>query len=337
MELLEVDDLRAHFRTAEGVVRAVDGVSFSVAAGETLGIVGESGSGKSVTAMSIMRLNPSPPCHYAGGRIRYQGRDLLGATERELRAIRGKEISMIFQDPTTCLNPVLTVGDQIAEAIRSHERVSRKQALRRAVQALDEVGMPGAAQRARDYPHQLSGGMRQRAMIAAALAGRPKILIADEPTTALDVTIQAQILELLAELKAAHGMSIIMITHDLGVVSQIADRVLVMYGGKAVESGTPKELFQDPLMPYTWSLLRAVPRLDADDPPMPIGGQPPSLADPPPGCRFAPRCRFADERCTTTEQALESRAAGRWAACVHTAAEFRALAAALDEPTEAGR
>ncbi|MER5388972.1 ABC transporter ATP-binding protein [Saccharopolyspora sp. NPDC002686] len=335
MPLLEVEDLQAHFHTPEGVVRAVDGVSFSVDEGETLGIVGESGSGKSVTAMSIMRLNPSPPCRYTGGRIRYQGRDLLSADERELRAIRGSEISMIFQDPTTCLNPVLTIGDQIAESVRSHERVSRKQALRRAVQALDEVGMPSAERRARDYPHQLSGGMRQRAMIAVALAGRPKVLIADEPTTALDVTIQAQILELLEQLKAAHGMSIL--THDLGVVSQIADRVLVMCGGRAVESGTPKELFQDPLMPYTWSLLRAVPRLDADLAPEPIRGQPPSLADLPPGCPFAPRCRFADDRCTTTDLVLDRKAEGRWAACVHTAAEFRALAAALDEPNEAGR
>ncbi|TDD48806.1 ABC transporter ATP-binding protein [Saccharopolyspora elongata] len=336
MPLLEVDDLQAHFRTADGVVRAVDGVSFTVDEGETLGIVGESGSGKSVTAMSIMRLNPSPPCHYAGGRIRFRGRDLLGASERELRSIRGNEISMIFQDPTTCLNPVLTIGDQIAEAIRTHERVSRREAMRRAVRTLDEVGMPSPARRARDYPHQLSGGMRQRAMIAVALARRPKILIADEPTTALDVTIQAQILELLGQLKSAYGMSIIMITHDLGVVSQIADRVLVMYGGKAVESGTPKQLFQDPLMPYTWSLLRAVPRLDSEVAPEPIGGHPPSLADESPGCRFAPRCRFADDRCTRTEPVLDHKAEGRLAACVHTADAFRELAGALDD-AEAGR
>ncbi|HIN16734.1 MAG TPA: ABC transporter ATP-binding protein, partial [Gammaproteobacteria bacterium] len=261
--VLKVDDLRTHFRTLDGIVRAVDGVSFEVGRGETLGVVGESGCGKSVTAMTILRLLAMPPASIESGEIWYGDRDLLQLNEREMRSIRGNEISMIFQEPMTSLNPVLTVGRQIGESIQLHQGATKKEALDKAVTALDLVGIPEAAQRAIEYPHQLSGGMRQRVMIAMALSCNPRLLIADEPTTALDVTIQAQILNLMVDLKERLGTAIILITQDLGVVAEMAQRVIVMYAGRKVEEAPVAQLFADPLHPYTAGLLGSIPRLNS--------------------------------------------------------------------------
>jgi len=305
--LLEVRDLSVSFTTEDGVVRAVDGVSFTLSPHEVLGIVGESGSGKSVTMMSILRLITDPNAEY-GGQVLYKGRDVMTLPADRMREVRGGEIAMIFQDPMTSLNPVYRVGDQIVEAILMHQAIGKAMAKRRAIELLGAVGIPQPARRADDFPHQFSGGMRQRAMIAMALANDPDILIADEPTTALDVTIQAQILELVGRLKDEFGSAVILITHDLGVVAGIADRIAVMYAGRIVEFGPKRDLFYDPQHPYTWGLLGSIPRLDRPKAERlhSIAGMPPSLIDPPPGCRFRPRCPHAFDRCAA-EPALEAR------------------------------
>ncbi|MEA2901087.1 MAG: peptide/nickel transport system ATP-binding protein ddpF [Actinomycetota bacterium] len=297
--LLSVEDLRVHFHTDAGVVKAVDGVSWSVGRGETLGIVGESGSGKSVSALAVMGLVPVPPGRFESGRILFQGRDLLKADDKELRAIRGKEISMIFQDPLTSLNPVFRVGHQIAEVIQVHEKVGRIAARKRAVDLLAEVGIPNPAQRAREYPHQFSGGMRQRAMIAMALALDPAVLLADEPTTALDVTVQAQIMELLLRLQADRGTAVVLITHNLGLVAGHADRVVVMYAGRVAETAGVDDLYYRPRHAYTLGLLSSLARLDRrrTERLKPIVGQPPSMIRVPAGCAFNPRCPFATDIC----------------------------------------
>jgi peptide/nickel transport system ATP-binding protein/oligopeptide transport system ATP-binding protein len=299
-ELLRVENLRTWFLTEAGVVRAVDGVDFSLEAGKTLGVVGESGSGKSVTALSVMRLIDRPGEILEGSRIVFDGRDLTALKDAEMEVVRGNEISMIFQEPMTSLNPVYTVGDQIAEAVRLHEGVSKKDAGARAVEMLTLVGIPEAAKRARDFPHQLSGGMRQRVMIAMALACGPKLIIADEPTTALDVTIQAQILELMMELQDRLGMSILLITHDLGVVAETCDDVVVMYGGRVVEKGPVEGVFGSPQHPYTEALLHSIPVLGMTqtEPLRVIRGNVPSPLNWPQGCRFAPRCDYAFEKCS---------------------------------------
>ena len=296
--LLEVDDLRLEFRTRDGVVRALNGVSYSVAAGETLAILGESGSGKSVSAQAIMGLLETPPAHVTGGEIRYRGRDLLTATEEERRQVRGKEIAMVFQDSLSALNPVFPVGWQIAETLRVRRGMNKTDALDRAAQLMDQVRIPDARRRLSDYPHQFSGGMRQRAMIAMALALDPPVLIADEPTTALDVTVQAQIMQLLAELQAERNMALILITHDLAVVAGIADRIAVMYAGRVIEQSDVYSLYAAPAHPYTRGLLGSVPRLDLKGGRLAsIPGSPPSLANIPPGCPFHPRCRYAQSIC----------------------------------------
>ncbi|MGH9839664.1 MAG: ABC transporter ATP-binding protein [Blastocatellia bacterium] len=305
MSPLEVRNLRTYFVTGRGEVRAVDDVSFTLAEGELLSLVGESGCGKSVTALSILRL-VSQPGRIAGGEIFFEGRDLLKLTEREMRAIRGDDIAMIFQDPMTSLNPVFTVGEQIAEAIRLHRKVSKKEAWNQAVEGMRDVAIPAPETRAKSYPHEMSGGMRQRVMIAMALACDPKLLIADEPTTALDVTIQAQILDLLNELRERRNLALLLITHDLGVVAETADRVAVMYAGKIVEEAPVKELFRHPRHPYTEGLLRAVPRLDESGEArkrrlQTIEGVVPNPLELPPGCRFAPRCEHAREQCRVGE------------------------------------
>ncbi len=291
--LLRVSNLKTTFRSEDGVVSAVNGLSFSVEAGSTLGIVGESGSGKSVTALSIMRLIPQPPGKIESGEVVFKGKDLLKASDHEMRAIRGHEIAMIFQDPMTSLNPVLTVGDQIAEATRLHLGYSKKDAMDRAVDMLRLVRIPVPEKRVNEYPHQFSGGMRQRVMIAMALSCDPAVLIADEPTTALDVTVQAQILDLMNEMQERLGSAIVMITHDLGVVAETCQNVLVMYGGNLVEYGSADQIFNAPKMPYTIGLLESLPRLDgAGDRLVPIPGQPPNLLRMPSGCAFAPRCKY---------------------------------------------
>jgi peptide/nickel transport system ATP-binding protein/oligopeptide transport system ATP-binding protein len=321
--LLSVRDLQTTFilgRRAE--VRAVDGVSFDVFPGETLAIVGESGSGKSVTSLSIMRLLPAATGKITGGHIMFRGRDLATLSEREMRSIRGREIGMIFQEPMTSLNPVHTIGDQISETVIRHEGVSRAKGLERAVEMLALVGIPEPRKRAANYPHQMSGGMRQRAMIAMALSCRPALLIADEPTTALDVTIQAQILELMKDLQRQMGMAIIFITHDLGVVAEVADRVLVMYAAQAVETGPVGEIFANPRMPYTAGLMGSIPRLGASERKVrltTIPGQVPSLARLPQGCRFAPRCAFAIDACRAGEPALATVSPGHAARCIRAA------------------
>jgi len=291
--LLSVEDLRAHFHTDDGVVRAVDGVTYDIHRGEVFAVVGESGSGKSVMAMTIMGLVPDVTI--AGGAVRWKGRDLLSMSEEERRRIRGGEIAMIFQDPLTALNPVHTVGRQIGEMARIHEGLSKKQALERAVEMLDLVGIPEPRKRAAMYPHEFSGGMRQRAMIAMAITCKPDLLIADEPTTALDVTVQAQVLEVLLDIKDEIDSAIMLITHDLGVVAGLADRVMVMYAGRQAELGTTPEVFYEARHPYTLGLLASLPRLDdtGDEPLVPIPGAPPSLIRRPSGCPFHPRCRFA--------------------------------------------
>ncbi|GAC1437635.1 MAG: ABC transporter ATP-binding protein [Solirubrobacteraceae bacterium] len=306
--LLEVDELEVSFRSEEGLVRAVDGVSFGVDRGEILAIVGESGCGKSVTAMTLMGLTRSPNASF-GGSAQLDGLELIGASEAEMREIRGERIAMIFQDPMSALDPVYRIGDQIVEQIRAHDReITKGAAMHRAVELMERVGIPRARERARAYPHQFSGGMRQRVMIAMALSCSPDLLIADEPTTALDVTIQAQILEEITALRAATNAGVIMVTHDLGVVADVADRIAVMYAGRVVEQGTLDELFYDPQHPYTWGLLGSITRVDRDRPRrLPaIAGQPPSLLDPPPGCHFRPRCPHEFAKCLE-RPALEAR------------------------------
>ena len=331
--MLEVNNLKTHFKTADGVVKAVDGVSFSLEPGENLGIVGESGSGKSVTALSIMGLNPKPPAEYPEGEILFEGENLLEASDSRMQKIRGNDIAMIFQDPMTSLNPVFTVGNQIREAIRIHQNVSKDEARQRTVQVLKDVGIPRPEERAKDYPHQFSGGMRQRAMIAMGLACNPKVLIADEPTTALDVTIQAQILDLMVGLQERYGTAIIMITHDLGVVAQIADKVMVMYAGRAVEKGATDGVFYDPLMPYSWALLRSLPRLDTAGEVrlLPIEGQPPSLIFLPKGCNFSPRCPFVKDECHEIDPDLYEKKPGHSAACILSVEEIESRKHRMDE------
>jgi oligopeptide/dipeptide ABC transporter ATP-binding protein len=318
--LLEVKNLQTYFPTRAGLVRAVDGVSFYIDRGELLGLVGESGCGKSITALSIMRLI-APPGKIVGGEISFDGRNLLKLSDSEMRAIRGDDIAMIFQDPMTSLNPVFTVGEQIAEALRLHRKLSRKAARAGAIEAMREVSIPDPARRIDDYPHQLSGGMRQRVMIAMALACDPKLLIADEPTTALDVTIQAQILELLNELRKNRDLGVLLITHDLGVVAEVADRVAVMYTGRIVEESPVEELFARPRHPYTEGLLRSVPKLTSATAAKAerletIEGTVPSPTDLPPGCHFAPRCPYRMPRCTAEEIPLYDLSGGVRVRCV---------------------
>ena len=318
--LLRIEDLRTHFFTLDGVTRAVDGVSLSIEAGETLGIVGESGCGKSVTALSIMRLLPPKLGRVVSGAIEFDGRDLLALGEGEMRDIRGNRIAMIFQEPMTSLNPVLTVGDQIAEAVMIHQKKSRSEAMTHAIEMLRLVRIPDAERRVRDYPHQFSGGMRQRVMIAMALCCNPRLLIADEPTTALDVTIQAQILKLMLELKGRFGAAVMLITHDLGVVAETCQRVIVMYAGRKVEEAPVLALFDQPMHPYTRGLMASIPsrRLDKSARRLQeIPGIVPSLREPIPGCPFAPRCGFASDRCRSEAPPLAEHAVGHWAACWH--------------------
>ncbi|WP_108670254.1 ABC transporter ATP-binding protein [Peribacillus acanthi] len=297
-KVLQVNDLHVDFKTYGGEVKAVRGVSFDLHKGETLAIVGESGCGKSVTSQSIMRLIPNPPGKITQGSILFKGKDLTTLKDAEMRSIRGADISMIFQDPMTALNPTLTIGDQIMEGIIQHEKVSKEEARKKALSMLDLVGIPSPLTRLKQYPHQFSGGMRQRIVIAMALVCQPEVLIADEPTTALDVTIQAQILDLFKDIQKKTGVSIILITHDLGVVAQVADRIAVMYAGKIVETGTRREIFYNPQHPYTRGLLNSVPRLDLEGTELvPIVGSPPDLFAPPIGCAFAARCSYAMEVC----------------------------------------
>ena len=318
--LLEVRDLSTWFYTIEGIVKAVDGVSFELRQGEVLGLVGESGCGKSMTALSILRLIPNPPGRIVSGEIRFEGEDLLGLNEGEMRGVRGKAISMIFQEPMSSLNPAMTVGYQIVEAYLTHHEMGRREAWRGAEEMLRLVGIPLPERRVYEYPHQLSGGMRQRAMIAMALACRPKLLIADEPTTALDVTIQAQILDLMMRLKREMGTSIILITHNLGVIAEVAQRVGVMYAGRLVEVGGTLDLFEEPMHPYTRGLLGSIPRVDRDvdkyrSPLREIPGVVPSLLGLPLGCKFRPRCLEAVGVCGGEEPSLEEKRGGHWVRC----------------------
>ncbi|MBL9085318.1 MAG: ABC transporter ATP-binding protein [Planctomycetales bacterium] len=315
--LLQVENLTVEFRTDDGVVRAVNDVSFHVEAGETLGVAGESGSGKSVTNLAMLRLIPTPPGRIVGGRALFKGEDLLTMTSERLRKIRGRHIAMIFQDPMTSLNPLMTVADQLTEVTRLHLGHTAKQARDHAVTMLERVGIPAAARRVNDYPHQFSGGMRQRVMIAMALSCKPEVLIADEPTTALDVTIQAQILELIRELQEQQGTAVILITHDLGVMANSCRRVAVMYAGRIVEEAPVDALFYHPRHPYTLGLLNSRPKLEADGSSklQPIAGQPPNLADLPAGCAFHPRCPFAIERCRTERPLLRPAPTGNLFAC----------------------
>lgn len=316
-KILEVKDLEVSFHTFGGEVKAVRGVNFSVEKGKTVAIVGESGCGKSVTAKSIMQLLPKPPADYKGGEILFNGENILNKSERQMQKVRGNDIGMIFQDPMTSLNPTAKVGSQIAEGLLRHRKVSRKQAHEKAIELLDLVGIPQPEKRVEQYPHEFSGGMRQRAMIAIALACQPKLLIADEPTTALDVTIQAQILELMKDLQSKTGTSIILITHDLGVVAEMVDDVVVMYAGQVVETGTVDEIFANPHHPYTQGLLKSVPRLDQNknEPLYPIVGSPPDLMDPPKGCPFFARCEHAMEVCRNHNPVLESMGGKHYASC----------------------
>ena len=315
--LLDVRNLRTHFHTSTGVVRAVDGVSWDVRKGETVALVGESGCGKSVSALSVMRLVSAPAGRIVGGEIIFKGRNLLALSEEEMRRVRGREIGMIFQEPMTSLNPVLTIGRQLTETVETHLGMTSAQAQARAVELLSLVGIPDGARRLRQFPHQFSGGMRQRIMIGMALACDPALVLADEPTTALDVTIQAQILELMKSLSRRLGVAIMMITHNLGVVARYADRVNVMYAGKIVERATAREIYANPRHPYTLGLLRSVPRLDEPRRAklQPIPGQPPDLSRLPAGCSFAPRCAYAIDRCRQEEPALEPVTADHLSAC----------------------
>jgi peptide/nickel transport system ATP-binding protein len=320
--LLEVRDLKVSFRTEDGIVRAVDGISFSVDQGEVLGIVGESGSGKSVSMLSVMRLITDPNVMYQG-EILYKGRNLMGLSKDAMREVRGEEIAMIFQDPMTSLNPVYTVGWQIEEQLHEHNDLSKGQARRRAIELLSQVGIPRPEQRIDDYPHQFSGGMRQRVMIALALSCNPDLLIADEPTTALDVTIQAQILELIKNLQRDFGSAVVLITHDLGVVADIADRINVMYAGRIVEQGDKDQIFYDPQHPYAWGLLGSIARLDRPKARRltAIAGQPPSMINPPQGCSFRPRCPQAFDRCRVEDPPLTAKVGGGHLDACHLSVE----------------
>jgi oligopeptide transport system ATP-binding protein len=326
MALLEVNDLRTHFFTREGAVQAVDGVSFAVERGRTLGIVGESGCGKSVTALSIMGLIPKPPAKIVSGSVMFDGRDLTTLSESQLEDVRGKEIAMIFQDPMTSLNPTFKIGTQITETLRRHFDVSKEAARQRAVELLEEVGIPRAGERLDDYPHQFSGGMRQRVMIAIALSCNPKLLIADEPTTALDVTLQAQILDLLDRLRQEHQMAMIIITHDMGVVAEAADDVAVMYAGQIVEQASAFDLYENPEHPYTEALLGALPQLEGEGIRegrlTAIPGRPPDLVDPPQACRFAARCPYSgQDSCASEPQELREVRPGHLVRSAHPACE----------------
>ncbi len=337
MALLEVDDLRTHFFTREGVVHAVDGISFSLEKGKTLGIVGESGCGKSVTALSIMGLIPKPPAKIVSGSVRYEGRELTTLSEKKLEDVRGREIAMIFQDPMTSLNPTLTIGTQITETIRRHYDVAQKQANKKAIELLEEVRIPRAAERLSDYPHRFSGGMRQRVMIAIALSCDPKLLIADEPTTALDVTVQASVLDLLDDLRHEHEMAMIIITHDMGVVAEAADDIIVMYAGQVVEHATTLDLFDRPEHPYTEALLGALPQLEGEGIRQgrltAIPGRPPDLLAPPAACRFGPRCPYAgSDSCTEHEPELRELRPGHWVRSAHPASERAAARAPEKAP-----
>ena len=318
--LLEIRGLKTHFATDDGVVQAVDGVDLTISRGETLGVVGESGCGKTVTALSVLKLIPMPPGRIVSGQILWRGRDLVPLPAGEMDSIRTKEISIIFQEPMTSLNPVYTVGEQIAEVVRRHEGLGRRAALEKTIDMLRLVRIPNPERRVHDYPHQFSGGMRQRVMIAMALSCNPKLLIADEPTTALDVTIQAQILELLQDLKARFGMAVMLITHAMGVVAETAQRVVVMYAGKIIEEAPVERLFERPHHPYTQGLIRSIPRIDRAATRKTrleaIGGVVPNLLNLPPGCRFAPRCRFATDVCRAATPPLREIAPGHKVACV---------------------
>ena len=331
--LLKVDGLITRFRTDAGVVTAVDGLSFTLAKGEVLGIVGESGSGKSVTQLSILGLLPKPPAQIDGGTAMFAGKDLLKMSDKELRGLRGNRVAMIFQDPMTSLNPFLRISRQLDEVLATHTDLKKDARRSRVIEVLDAVGIPDAAERVDQYPHQFSGGMRQRVMIAMALLCNPELLIADEPTTALDVTIQAQILELLGKLREDHDTAIVLITHDLGVVAGAADRVLVMYAGRVMEQASTRALFRAPSHPYTVGLLRSLPRLDGEgeDALVPIPGKPPVLTEVPAGCPFAPRCAHADERCLTERPAMTVVGEGHGVACHYPGV---ATASAPAEPEE---
>jgi oligopeptide/dipeptide ABC transporter ATP-binding protein len=329
MPLLEVKDLKTHFFTREGVVQAVDGVSFTVEPGRTLGLVGESGCGKSVTALSIMGLIPKPPAKIVGGHVLFEGKDLTQLNDRQLQNVRGRQIGMIFQDPMTSLNPTLKIGTQITETLRRHFEIPKDDARKRAIELLEEVRIPRAAERLDDYPHRFSGGMRQRVMIAIALSCNPRLLIADEPTTALDVTIQAQILDLLDELRREHEMAMILITHDMGVVAETADDIAVMYAGQIVEYTDSLELFDHPEHPYTEALLGALPQLEGDEREIRDGrltsipGRPPDLIDPPEACRFGPRCPYSeyDDMCTRVPPELREIRSGHFVRTAHPTSE----------------
>ena len=315
--LLEVKDLATHFFTQDGVVKAVDGISYTLAEGEVLGVVGESGCGKSVHALSIMRLVANPPGRIVGGEILFEGENLLNMDDSEMRHIRGNRIAMVFQEPMTSLNPVLTIGRQLTETLELHQKMARQEARTRAAELLQTVGIPDSESRLSDYPHQFSGGMRQRVMIAMALSCNPRLIIADEPTTALDVTIQAQILELMRDLAVEFGTAMVIITHNLGVVARYAHRVVVMYAGKIVETGTAHDIYRNPRHPYTIALLNSVPRLDATERVRldAIEGLPPDLVDLPQGCSFAPRCKYAYERCTQETPVLVETDTNHTSAC----------------------
>jgi oligopeptide/dipeptide ABC transporter ATP-binding protein len=327
MPILEVSDLRTYFYTREGAVKAVDGISFAVEKGRTLGLVGESGCGKSVTALSIMGLLPKPPAKIVSGEVLFDGQDLVGLKERDLEDLRGRELAMIFQDPMTSLNPTLTIGTQITETLRRHFDIGKDEARKRAVELLDEVRIPDAASRLDDYPHRYSGGMRQRVMIAIAIACNPRLLIADEPTTALDVTVQAGILDLLEELRMEHEMAMILITHDMGVVAEAADEVAVMYAGQIVEQASVLDLFDRPEHPYTEALLGALPQIEGEGIRQgrltAIPGRPPGLIDPPQACRFAPRCPYAsaNDDCTVHPPELREIRTGHWVRSAHPGSE----------------
>jgi oligopeptide transport system ATP-binding protein len=325
--LLEVKNLRTYFFTDDGVVKAVDGVTYDLEEGETIGLVGESGCGKSVSALSLLRLIPNPPGKIVGGEVWFEGEDLLKVSEDEIRHIRGNRIAMIFQEPMTSLNPVLTIGRQVTEALELHMKMDRRSATTRAIELLEMVGIPDAPARLKEYPHQFSGGMRQRVMIAMGLSCNPRLLLADEPTTALDVTIQAQILETMAQLSKEFGTAVIIITHNLGVIARYAQRVNVMYAGKIVEASTSREVYGNPRHPYTIGLLKSVPRLDKirKDKLAPIEGFPPDLAHTPPGCSFYPRCEYRLDRCCEEEPPLMLAGERHYSACwvMPTAAKAR--------------
>jgi oligopeptide transport system ATP-binding protein len=339
MPLLEVRDLKTHFSTREGVVQAVDGVSFEVEKGKTLGIVGESGCGKSVTALSIIGLIPKPPAKIVGGEVLFEGKDLTKLDDKQLQNVRGRQVAMIFQDPMTSLNPTLKIGTQITETIDRHFDVSKDEARKRAVELLEEVRIPRAAERLDDYPHRFSGGMRQRVMIAIALSCNPKLLIADEPTTALDVTIQAQILDLLDDLRREHEMAMILITHDMGVVAEVCDEIAIMYAGQIVEQSTAYQLFDSPEHPYTEALLGALPHFEGDEHDIREGrltaipGRPPDLINPPEACRFAARCPYAhyEDSCTVVAPELREIRSGHLVRTAHPVSER----AGEREPVEA--